>query len=316
MKYLEVRGQTSNIAFVFLADSTSTTGAGKTGMTNASAGLNISIIRELSSTMTAYTGGNIGTITTIGTWVDPGAGKCNFKEVDSTNAPGLYQLHFVDLIFGASDNSRILAGMVTATGVVPGPLEIVMSAVNIQSATGFVASVSSVTGAVGSVTGAVGSVTGSVNSVATAVTLGANEDTALTRLFTMTNATPEFTTTALSQAPTGGGATPATIWSDLLSNAEFSVAGGIGQLLATNVNAAITSRQPSGNVNLNLSQALDMTQVPVTTNTVGTALLGGVSGLCKVTIVGTTMDIFDATGLILLKSFTISPTPTGDSSRQ
>lgn len=118
-----VRGQTSNIAFVFIGDNTSTTGAGKTGLTNASAGLNISIRRELSATFTASNGANIGTIVTLGTWVNPGAGKINFKECDATNAPGLYEVHFPDVGFGTGDTSRCLVGMVTGTGLVPAPFE-------------------------------------------------------------------------------------------------------------------------------------------------------------------------------------------------
>ncbi len=127
-----VRGLASNIAWVFLGDSTSTTGAGKTSLTHSSAGLNISIRRELASTMTASTGANIGAITALGTWADPGAGKINIGEVDATNAPGLYELHFPDLGFGTGDLSRALIGMVTATGVVPAPFECPLWAMNPQ----------------------------------------------------------------------------------------------------------------------------------------------------------------------------------------
>jgi hypothetical protein len=127
-----VRGLTGNIGFVFLGDSSSTNGAGKTGLTNASAGLNVSVRREKSATMTAYTGANVGAISTLGTWAAPGAGKVNFKEVDATNAPGLYELHFEDSKFDASDTSRSLVGMVTATGVVPAPFEIPLTAVDVQ----------------------------------------------------------------------------------------------------------------------------------------------------------------------------------------
>ena len=126
------RGLAGNIGFVFLGDSSSTAGAGKTGLTNASAGLNVSVRREKSATMTAYTGANVGAISTLGTWAAPGAGKVNFKEVDATNTPGLYELHFEDSKFDASDTSRSLVGMVTATGVVPAPFEIPLTAVDVQ----------------------------------------------------------------------------------------------------------------------------------------------------------------------------------------
>ncbi len=120
--YTRARGSTGNKIQIFLPDVTSTAGAGKTGLTNASANLNISVRRSNAATMTAYTGANIGTIATLGTWVDPGTGKCNFKEVDSANAPGLYEIHFVDALFDTSDTSRHLFGMITLpNSIVPTP---------------------------------------------------------------------------------------------------------------------------------------------------------------------------------------------------
>jgi hypothetical protein len=132
MKYLPKRGQTANIAFVFIPDSASTIGGGKVGLTNASTALNISVRRELSAVFSTYTGANILTITTLGTWADPTAGKCRFKECDATNAPGMYEIHFVDAVFDASDTSRKVVGSITATGIVPTPFEIQLSAVDIQ----------------------------------------------------------------------------------------------------------------------------------------------------------------------------------------
>jgi len=134
-KFSRARGSTGNMLVFFLPDSASTTGAGKTGLTNASAGLNVSWRRELSSTMTSATGANIGAIATLGTWVDPGAGKVNFKEVDAANAPGLYEVHFQDTVFGTGDASRLLTGMVQATGIAPVPFEVELTAANNQDGT-------------------------------------------------------------------------------------------------------------------------------------------------------------------------------------
>jgi hypothetical protein len=128
------RGSTSRVAVVFLPDSASTTGGGKTGLTNASAGLNISVRREKVAAVTAYTGANVLTITTLGTWADPGAGKVRFKEIDSTNQPGMYELQFLDSLFDASDTSRYISGMVQATGVAPTPLELALDATDAQNA--------------------------------------------------------------------------------------------------------------------------------------------------------------------------------------
>ena len=134
MKDTPVRGQTSNIGFVLIPDASSSTLSGLTGLTNASGGLGIAVRRELSSAMTAYSGGNIGTISTLGTWANPGSGKVNFKEVDSTNAPGLYELHFEDAIFNTGDASRKLIGFVKVTGGVGTPFEVPLLALNFQSA--------------------------------------------------------------------------------------------------------------------------------------------------------------------------------------
>jgi len=134
MRDTPVRGQTSNIGFVFIPDTTSTTGAGKTGLTNASAGLNIAVRREKSAAFTSYTGANVGTIATLGTWVDPTTGKVNFRECDSTNAPGLYEMHFEDVRFGTADTSRKLIGMVQVTGGAQSPFEVQLLAVDSQDA--------------------------------------------------------------------------------------------------------------------------------------------------------------------------------------
>lgn len=103
------RGTLSNIIRVFIQDNTLTTGKGLTGLTNASTNLQISVIRELSSTPTLYTGGNIETITTIGTYQVPStSAKCRLKAIDATNRPGEYEIHFHDDAghFGTGDTSK------------------------------------------------------------------------------------------------------------------------------------------------------------------------------------------------------------------
>jgi hypothetical protein len=133
-KLTRKRGSTANIAVVFLQDSSSTTGAGKTGLTNASAGLTVSVRRELSSATTNYTsgGGTIDSITTLGAWAAPTAGHCRFKEISSSNQPGMYELQFEDALVNAGDASRYLTGMITATGIAPCPFEIELTASDLQ----------------------------------------------------------------------------------------------------------------------------------------------------------------------------------------
>jgi len=137
MKSITKRGSISNLLVVFLPDSSSTTGAGKTGLTNASAGLVVSVRRELAFSVTSYSSSNVLSITTLGTWADPGTGKVRFKEIDGTNQPGMYELQFVDSLFDGSDASRFLTGMVIATGVAPTPFEIELAGVDLQDAAAF-----------------------------------------------------------------------------------------------------------------------------------------------------------------------------------
>ncbi|MFA6054041.1 MAG: hypothetical protein WC769_01575 [Thermodesulfovibrionales bacterium] len=107
MRFPRKRGSTSVIVRVFIPDNTSTTGAGLTGLTYQSTNLAISYSRELQNGCTQITGVNILDITTIGTWLDPTAGKVRFKAVDATNAPGLYELQFADAAaFGTGDLSQ------------------------------------------------------------------------------------------------------------------------------------------------------------------------------------------------------------------
>jgi hypothetical protein len=125
MKLIRKRGSTSNIIRIFLPDSSSTTGAGKTALDHTAAGLNISVIADNESSATTYTsaGSTIEAVTTIGTYSAPTATKCRFKKIDDTNLPGIYEIQLADARFAVS-SSKSIQGMITATGVVPTPFEI------------------------------------------------------------------------------------------------------------------------------------------------------------------------------------------------
>lgn len=110
------RGITSVILRVVLIDST--TGNGKTGLTSGSSGLKISTIADNEATATAYSGSNLETITTLGTYAAPTSGKARFKEVDATNHPGLYEIHLADARFGVSSSTALI---VTVSGVTDVP---------------------------------------------------------------------------------------------------------------------------------------------------------------------------------------------------
>jgi hypothetical protein len=77
---------------------TSPNNKGITGLTNSSTGLIIATIADGEASSTNYTqgGGTIQTITTIGTYAAPSASNCRFKEIDSTNLPGIYELQLLN----------------------------------------------------------------------------------------------------------------------------------------------------------------------------------------------------------------------------
>lgn len=112
------RGQGSIILRVKILDSAATTGAGKTGLTNSSAGLIISTIADNEATATAYTqaASNIETITTLGTYAAPTASKCRFKEVDATNHKGIYEIQIADARFAVGNAKSLLISISGASG--------------------------------------------------------------------------------------------------------------------------------------------------------------------------------------------------------
>lgn len=111
------RGQTSVVLRVKILDSSVTTGAGKTGLSSASSGLIISTIADNEASATAYTvaGSTIESITTIGTYATPTATKCRFREVDSTNHKGVYEIQIADARFAVSSAKSLIVSISGAT---------------------------------------------------------------------------------------------------------------------------------------------------------------------------------------------------------
>lgn len=101
-------GQTSIVLRVKIRNSSVATGAGLTGLTSSSTGLRIGTIADNEATSTAYTvaGATIETVTTLGTFANPTATKCRFREVDSTNHPGLYELQIDNTRFAVTSADR------------------------------------------------------------------------------------------------------------------------------------------------------------------------------------------------------------------
>lgn len=122
MKKIIKAGATSQTVDVFILDSTSTTGAGKTGLAYNTAGLKAYYRKGATGTATAIT---LATQTVGGAYSSGG-----FVEIDATNMPGLYRLDVPNAaIDTAGSVSLMLSG---ATGMAPLPLELQVVAVDLE----------------------------------------------------------------------------------------------------------------------------------------------------------------------------------------
>ena len=88
MKKLIATGATDQTIDVFIQDSTSTTGGGKTGLAYNTAGLTCYYRKGATGSATALT---LATQTVGGAHSDGG-----FVEIDATNMPGMYRLDLSD----------------------------------------------------------------------------------------------------------------------------------------------------------------------------------------------------------------------------
>lgn len=125
MKLIETLGATSRIWQIFVADSSSTTGAGLTGLVFNSGSLVCYYHRDTDTTATA-----VSLVTmTVGTFTSSG-----FKEIDATNMPGWYQLcpPNAALASGAKSVGFHLKG---ATNMAPLPIEVELSGFDLTLAT-------------------------------------------------------------------------------------------------------------------------------------------------------------------------------------
>ncbi len=135
---------TSNV--IRFALKNSTTGQGVTGGAFNSTGLIISTIadNEVTPTVYAAAGSTIETITTLGTFAAPTATKCRFKEVDSTNHPGLYEFQFADARFSVASSKVLVVTVSGVTNLLTQDYEIELTRVDVQSAATFMTGVNGI----------------------------------------------------------------------------------------------------------------------------------------------------------------------------
>ncbi len=126
-----VKGTTSKLLDLFVQDSSSTVGAGLTGLAYNTGSLTGYYYREGAASAVAIT---LATMT-LGTWATGG-----FIVADGTNMPGVYQLGIPDAALASGANSVVVM-LKGAANMAPVILEIELTAVNNQSATAFVTSV-------------------------------------------------------------------------------------------------------------------------------------------------------------------------------
>jgi hypothetical protein len=136
MPYLCTYDEDSRIIRIKILDSSSGTGAGKTGLSNASTGLIISTIASPEATPTVYTvaGSTIETIATLGTYAAPTATKCRFKEVDATNHPGLYEIQLANARYAIAGQKGLVITISGAAGMVQADLHVLFTAFDLQDA--------------------------------------------------------------------------------------------------------------------------------------------------------------------------------------
>lgn len=110
-------GITGVILRMKLLDSSSTTGAGLTGLTTASSGIRISTIADNESASTFYTASGLQTIATLGTFVAPSANSARFQQVDATNHPGVYEIQLANARYGVTSSRTLLVSVTGATNL-------------------------------------------------------------------------------------------------------------------------------------------------------------------------------------------------------
>lgn len=107
-------------------------GQGMTGLTFSSTGIIIAAMADVEATTTAYTSAatHIQTVATLGTFAAPSASNCRFKEVDSTNHPGIYEVQLDNTRYGVSNAKYLQISLSGVTGMADCDVVIPLRAVN------------------------------------------------------------------------------------------------------------------------------------------------------------------------------------------
>jgi hypothetical protein len=126
-----VAGATSQSVNIFVQNSSSTTGAGLTGLVFNSTGL---------IAYYTFAGANAGSVQiTLATLAAANSAYSSggFKEIDSTNMPGIYRLDLPNATIAASKGRSVLVYLQGVTNMAPCVLEIELTGVDNQDAVHF-----------------------------------------------------------------------------------------------------------------------------------------------------------------------------------
>lgn len=122
-----VKGTTSYSAYVFVQDSSVSTGVGLTGLVYNSASLVASYVRPRAARVAI----TLATQTVTGAYSSGG-----FVEVDATNMPGVYRLDVPDAALATGVDAAVIM-LKGAANMVPVVMEVELTAVNNQDAAAF-----------------------------------------------------------------------------------------------------------------------------------------------------------------------------------
>ncbi len=131
MKLLIPAGSTSETVNVLIADSSSPTGAGLTGLTFSTSGL----VAAYTFRRTAATSISLATLAAVTSAYSSGG----FKEIDAVKCPGLYRLDIPDALLAAGNGRFVNITLQGAANMVPLTIEIITDpiAADVRSFGGF-----------------------------------------------------------------------------------------------------------------------------------------------------------------------------------
>jgi hypothetical protein len=113
-------GSTGHSEYIYIIDSLSSTGLGKTGISYNTSGLNAHYVRSAGSATTI----TLASQTATGAWISGG-----WAEVDGTRMPGLYRVDLPDAIF-ASGSDKSIVFIKGVSNSIPVTLEYQLTAIN------------------------------------------------------------------------------------------------------------------------------------------------------------------------------------------